>query len=155
MAHVAIPEPARSGGSASQVFAGFRDDRELVQQLLSHCGFVCAKPLSSYRNKEKRFCKQEDVERWLRNTTTLKQTRHVRRNELHHANMAGKGGLWDLSSVKKERTGAEAEASPTAGRKSQPILGFGRLSIVVLEASRSIAQQWVEERNNDVTPKDW
>jgi hypothetical protein len=139
---------------AKEVFAGFRDDRELVQQFKGVIAACLCEAFEQLSQQGKAILKQEqeDVEKVVADNTKTQQlsARAVRRNELHHANMAGKGGLnLDLSSVKKEKTGAEAEASPTAEEKPAPTWDLEDCRSWLLEASRSIAQQWVEERNND------
>jgi transcription initiation factor TFIIIB Brf1 subunit/transcription initiation factor TFIIB len=141
---------------AKEVFAGFRDDRELVQQFKGVIAACLCEAFEQLSQQGRAILKQEqeEVEKVVADNTKTQQlsARAARRNELHHANMAGKGGLGlnlDLSSVKKEKTGVEAEASPKAEEKLAPTWDLEDCRSWLLEASRSIAQQWVEERNND------
>jgi hypothetical protein len=86
--------------------------------------------------------------------------RAFRRNQLHHANLAGKGGLLlDFSSVAPVETSTSSSASasasaPTAHSTSpmaieKPAATWDLLDCRtwLLDASRRIASQWVEERN--------
>lgn len=78
--------------------------------------------------------------------------RAARRNELHHANMAGKGGLLlDFSEVKQETPADAASAtssnSPKASEKPAAAWDLLDCRSWLLDASRRIAQQWVAERN--------
>lgn len=139
---------------AKEVFAGFRDDRELVQQFKGVIAACLCEAFEQLSQQGKAILKQEqeEVEKVVADNTKTQQlsARAARRNELHHANMAGKGGLnLDLSNVKKEKTAGQSEASPKAEEKPAPSWDLEDCRSWLLEASRSIAQQWVEERNND------
>jgi hypothetical protein len=139
---------------AKEVFAGFRDDRELVQQFKGVIAACLCEAFEQLSQQGKQILKQEqeEVEKVVADNTKTQQlsARAARRNELHHANMAGKGGLnLDLSSVKKEKMAGQSESSPKAEEKPAPSWDLEDCRSWLLEASRSIAQQWVEERNND------
>ena len=68
-----------------------------------------------------------------------------RRNELHHANLAGKGGiLLDFSAVKTEKE----ETLSTVAQKPAPTWTLDDCRSWLMEASRSIAQQWILDRKN-------
>lgn len=91
--------------------------------------------------------------------------RAARRNQLHHANLAGKGGLLlDFSNVETKSDAStllspELAASSSAVSTSpkavdKPAASWDLLDCRswLLDASRRIAQQWVEERNAGSTP---
>jgi len=96
--------------------------------------------------------------------------RAARRNELHHANLAGKGGLLiDFLAVDKDPTkpvAAEVASTPGGGSTTpsaaaspkvteKPAAAWDLLDCRswLLDASRRIAQQWVDERNkSEIAP---
>ena len=181
---------------AKELFAGFRDDRELVQQfkgviaaclceafeqlstaghsimkgdeaLQSSASSAASKGSSSSSNGGKAGA---DV---TTNSATGYSSRAARRNELHHAKLAGKGGLLlDFSNVP---TVQDPKATPSAstteggggaggGKTDSPLVAGGGAQNALeevpaatwdlehcrswlLEASRRIAQQWVDERS--------
>jgi hypothetical protein len=88
--------------------------------------------------------------------------RAARRNQLHHANLAGKGGLLlDFSNVETKgeasallstpgaSAASSAAAAPSHKASDKPAASWDLLDCRswLLDASRRIAQQWVEERN--------
>jgi hypothetical protein len=92
--------------------------------------------------------------------------RAARRNQLHHANLAGKGGLLlDFSNVetKSDASNLLSAASASAASSSaastspkatdKPAASWDLLDCRswLLDASRRIAQQWVDERNAGTT----
>jgi hypothetical protein len=86
-----------------------------------------------------------------RDMPVSKRTAH--RNELHHASLAGKGGLLlDFSNVNEEDKPSEtssstsASTSPKASEKSAAEWNLLDCRSWLLDASRRIAQQWTEER---------
>lgn len=128
---------------AKEIFAGFRDDRELVQQfkgVIAACLCVAFDQLSSDGKqilKQKKEAPQE----------TFANPRANRRNELHHANLAGKGGLLlDHSGTKKE----EENTLSAVAKKPAASWDLDDCRSWLMEASRSIAQQWVSDRKNGV-----
>jgi hypothetical protein len=128
---------------AKEIFAGFRDDRELVQQfkgVIAACLCVAFDQLSSDGKqilKQKQEAPQE----------SFANPRANRRNELHHANLAGKGGLLlDFAAVKKE----EDQVLSSVGQKPAATWDLDDCRSWLMEASRSIANQWIQDRKNDV-----
>ena len=81
--------------------------------------------------------------------------RGARRNELHSATLAGKGGLMiDYSNIEQEKLEApstvpSAATSPSKATAEKPTAAWDLLDCRswLLDASRRIAQQWVEDRN--------
>eukprot|EP00934_Nitzschia_sp_Nitz4_P004212 Nitzschia sp. Nitz4//scaffold6_size259037//248415//250940//NITZ4_001128-RA/size259037-augustus-gene-0.330-mRNA-1//-1//CDS//3329557055//4202//frame0 len=129
---------------AKELFAGFRDDRELVQQfkgVIAACLCEAFDQLSSV-GKQILKQKQEDAPQ-----QTFTNARANRRNELHHANLAGKGGLLlDFSGVSEEKEGGASAIS----QKPVPTWDLDDCRSWLMEASRSIAQQWVQDRKSGV-----
>jgi hypothetical protein len=87
-----------------------------------------------------------------------RSTRAARRTELHHVNLAGKGGLLlDTKSI--ERTygksngggapSATTTSSPKAEEKNAALWDLDDCRSWLLTTSRHIAQRWVEERKKE------
>lgn len=126
---------------AKEVFAGFRDDRELVQSfkaVVCACLIIAFEEMSASGMQLMKQKQMQDAEALLSN-------RANRRNELHNASMAGKGGLLlDFSKVTAEK---EEEAAISAIEKKQASTwDLDDCRSWLLEASRSIAQQWMVDR---------
>jgi len=139
---------------AKELFAGFRDDRELVQQFKGVIAACLCEAFEQLSQQGRAILKQEqdEVEKnaAVQNEKTKLSARAVRRNELHHAKLAGKGGLLlDLSSVQKEKATSHADnaSSPKAEEKPAAAWDLEDCRSWLLEASRNIAQHWTEERN--------
>lgn len=88
-------------------------------------------------------------------TTKKLSARAARRNELHHATIAGKGGLLlDFSEVNEKEKGkspmasASSSTSPKGSVSEKPAATWDLLDCRswLLDASRRIAQSWDEER---------
>ena len=78
--------------------------------------------------------------------------RATRRSELHHATMAGKGGLLlntDAAKTEAAVVAADAESEDNGNEKPAATWDLEDCRSWLLEASRSIAQSWVEERKNN------
>lgn len=126
---------------AKEIFAGFRDDRELVQSfkaVICACLVIAFEEMSRNGMQIMKQRQQQDAEAALSN-------RANKRNELHNASMAGKGGLLlDFSKVKAEK---EEEIEVSAIEKKQASTwDLDDCRSWMLEASRSIAQQWMDDR---------
>mmetsp|Transcript_36079 Transcript_36079/g.75026 ORF Transcript_36079/g.75026 Transcript_36079/m.75026 type:complete len:497 (+) Transcript_36079:210-1700(+) len=165
---------------AKELFAGFRDDRELVQQFKGVIAACLCEAFEQLSTAGLNILKQDDLEQPEQTSsssanmsnvstepgTTGYSARAARRNELHHAKLAGKGGLlldWsDVATTDKKKAttggnsnGAKSESnSPTAATAVQNALeeapaatwDLEHCRSWLLEASRRIAQQWVDER---------
>jgi len=141
---------------AKELFAGFRDDRELVQQFKGVIAACLCEAFDELSRDGHRLLKLREQD-----TQALLETnkRANRRNELHHATMAGKGGLLlDFSHVGAagaENGDSKPQAKGAASPKVTTVLETKPASTwdlddcrsFLLEASRSIAQQWVKDRN--------
>ena len=172
---------------AKELFAGFRDDRELVQQfkgVIAACLCEAFEQLSSAgQNIMKGDNHPSSNNSSSGNNNKTKDAsasssagysaRAARRNELHHAKLAGKGGLLldfsNLSSTsnnsnnKTSTPGAASGMSTDGGKSESPSAAAAGPTTLdeapaatwdleqcrswLLEASRRIAQQWVEERS--------
>ncbi len=128
---------------AKELFAGFRDDRELVQQFKGVIAACLCEAFDQLSSDGKQILKQKQEAP----QETFVNPRANRRNDLHHANMAGKGGLLlDLSAVKKE----EEELLSTVAKKPAATWDLDDCRSWLMEASRSIAHQWIQDRKNGV-----
>lgn len=154
---------------AKELFAGFRDDRELVQQFKGVIAACLCEAFDQLSTQGLNILKQDDIKTEevqsgdgkAGSITTEPGTvgysaRAARRNELHHAKLAGKGGLLldfsDVSTVNKAKLAPKKEAtSPTAPQSALEETPAATWDLEhcrswLLEASRRIAQQWVDER---------
>lgn len=128
---------------AKELFAGFRDDRELVQQFKGVIA-ACLCEAFDQLSKDGMHILKQKIEA---PQESFANPRANRRNELHHANLAGKGGLLlDLSAVKQERE----ETISSLAKKPAATWDLDDCRSWFMEASRSIAQQWIQDRKNGV-----
>jgi len=177
---------------AKEIFAGFRDDRELVQQFKGVVAACLCEAFEQLSSQGLNIMKGDDVQQQPSSSSeqqgsgsqssdapTAFSKRAARRNELHHAKLAGKGGLLlDFSEVKttkdkKKNNGGNTPvdnshhsgtsssnnmngaASPSSASALQNALeekpyatwDLESCRSWLLEASRRIAQQWVEDRS--------
>jgi hypothetical protein len=175
---------------AKEIFAGFRDDRELIQQfkgVVAACLCEAFDQLSSAgRQILKQKLEQDDTatkdeeelaadEVKSNRAKFTHSSRANRRKELHHANLAGKGGLLLDFSAMPQQVGpgggddakrlngggdgdapAQTAASPSAGGTSTVAIADKVASSWelddcrswLLEASRTIAQKWIQDQKN-------
>lgn len=171
---------------AKELFAGFRDDRELIQQfkgVLAACLCEAFEQLSAEgKNLLKQQQSQQEQQDQIRNdrqspsvilggdndgddevngTDRVKHNvsaRANRRNELHHAKLAGKGGLLlNTAAVAETITPPTIVQSGVAatedGEAEKPAAAWDLedCRTWLLEASRRIAQAWVDEREKDAS----
>ena len=124
-----------------ELFAGFRDDRELVQQFKGVIAACLCEAFEQLSSDGRSILKQKQVA----SAETFANARANRRNQLHHAKLAGKGGLLlDMESVSKENNIKEDESSLT--KKPIPSWSLDDCRSFLMEVSRSVAQRWVDER---------
>ena len=106
---------------AKEIFAGFRDDRELVQQFKGVIAACLCEAFDQLSRDGHRLLKlrEQDTKALLENNK-----RANRRNELHHATMAGKGGLLlDFSHVPGAENGdSKPEAKAAAVTSPRQLL---------------------------------
>ncbi len=125
-----------------ELFAGFRDDRELVQKFKGVIAACLCEAFEQLSSDGRSILKQKQV------TTaemSFSNPRANRRNQLHHAKLAGKGGLLlDMESVSKDKSIKDDDSSLTKKTISSWTLDDCRSWL--MEVSRSVAQEWVDER---------
>jgi len=129
---------------AKELFAGFRDDRELVQQFKGVIAACLCEAFDQLSSDGKQILKQKQEVK----EETFNNARANRRNQLHHANLAGRGGLLlDFSAVKAD---ADGKNESSLAKKPAATWELDDCRSWLLEASRSIAQQWIKDRKNGV-----
>ncbi|OEU16019.1 hypothetical protein FRACYDRAFT_238602 [Fragilariopsis cylindrus CCMP1102] len=126
-----------------ELFAGFRDDRELIQQFKGVIAACLCESFEQLSSAGRNILKQKQE---APAETLFANPRANRRNELHHAKLAGKGGLLlDMDGVKKEK-GNEGDESLSLAKKTISSWSLEDCRSWFLEVSRSVAQAWVDER---------
>lgn len=143
---------------AKELFAGFRDDRELVQQfkgVIAACLSEAFDQLSrDGKQLLKKFAGEALDESGDDSTTAVIHARATRRNDLHSASLAGKGGLLlDTTVVSHGGVGGGPthEKSFKESLTGQPFESKGAATwdlddckSWMIEATKSIARSWVE-----------
>lgn len=130
---------------AKELFAGFRDDRELVQQFKAVIAACLCEAFDQLSSAGRQILKQKEE---AAPAETFINQRASKRNGLHHANLAGKGGiLLDFSSIKKEKED-KAKENQLSGVEAKPAPKWelDDCRSWLLEASQSIAKQWIDDR---------
>jgi hypothetical protein len=130
---------------AKELFAGFRDDRELVQQFKPVVAACLCEAFDQLSQEGKNILKQKLQEPEAENFTSARASR---RSGLHHANMAGRGGIL-LDDAAQNRPQEEQPLSSVA-QKVASTWDLDDCRSWLLEASRSIAQQWIMDRKKGV-----
>ena len=126
---------------AKELFAGFRDDRELVQQFKGVVAACLCEAFDQLASDGKRILKETEEQE----PEVFTSKRANRRNDLHHANLAGKGGLLlDLKAVEKKE---EQQDSSAVWQKPVASWDLDECRSWLLLASRNIAQQWMVDRS--------
>ncbi len=142
---------------AKELFAGFRDDRELVQQfkgVLAACLCEAFDQLSKDGQQILKVKAGEDKNSAgkggaISNNANVAtphslNARASRRSELHSSNLAGKGGLFlNTENSKKDELKPKAE-NPLNETEKKPVSTWNLddTRSWLLEASKSIARQW-------------
>ena len=167
---------------AKEIFAGFRDDRELLHQLKGVIAACLCEAFDQLTQDGRKILQQQetgtveadelkakDSEAQSENAakkaaiakTISTNRRAAKRAELHKASMAGKGGLFlDFSEVQSKVKSEDTAAKSSAGAAATSPTTSSRFETMpvstwdledcrswLLEASRSIAQSWVDERD--------
>jgi len=133
---------------AKELFAGFRDDRELVQQFKGVVAACLCEAFDQLSKDGRQILKRRsDLDEVA--VENPKSKRANRRNDLHSASMAGKGGiLLDFALVdanKKEQVQQQVQQESVVEHKIASKWELDDCRSFLLEASRSIAKQWFEE----------
>jgi len=165
---------------AKEIFAGFRDDRELLHQLKAVIAACLCEAFDQLAQDGRKILQQQETgtveadeiaggDKAAQNEAAAKKAamvktistnrRATKRADLHKASMAGKGGLFlDFSDVAdktkrkdEEYSATKTAASPSNGSQFETIPAstwdIEDCRSWLLEASRSIAQTWVDERD--------
>lgn len=133
---------------AKEIFAAFRDDRELVQQFKAVIAACLCEAFEQLSEKGQQILKQREQDVILEDDAAKEKIklskRAARRNELHHATLAGKGGLQlDFSNIETEQDdGLSAIAS-----KAVATWDLEECRTWLLEAAQNIAKEWVKDRD--------
>ena len=133
-----------------ELFAGFRDDRELIQQFKGVIAACLCEAFEQLSSDGRSILKQKQSS----GDTSFVNPRANRRNQLHHVKLAGKGGLLlDMDSISKGKNKNEDESS--LARKTISSWTLEDCRSWLMEVSRSVAQEWVDERKKgakDIPP---
>lgn len=125
-----------------ELFAGFRDDRELIQQFKGVIAACLCEAFEQLSSDGRSILKQKQA---TTGETAYVNPRANRRNQLHHAKLAGKGGLLlDTESVAGKNDKDENESS--LAKKFISAWTLDDCRSWLMEVSRSVAQEWDEER---------
>lgn len=147
---------------AKELFAGFRDDRELVQQFKGVVAACLCEAFEQLSRDGQQILKtleqEEDTAAADTKGRVIHNSRASHRNDLHSAKMAGKGGLLlDFSSINGDKDTNERPNTPVnaSEHKPAPTWDLDNCRSWLLDASRSIAKQWFDERQqgNDASKK--
>ena len=150
---------------AKELFAGFRDDREMVQQYKAVIAACLSEAFDQLSKDGKQLLKKQAGESANDSSTNLEDdgekivhARASRRNDLHSASLAGKGGLLldtkvvsyggvggglsNLKTPKDSITGLPFETKAAATWDMDDCRSW------MIEATKSIAKSWVEARQS-------
>lgn len=151
---------------AKELFAGFRDDRELVQQFKGVIAACLSEAFDQLSRDGRQLLKKKAGEAdggggadgAEDDGQKVVHARASRRNDLHSASLAGKGGLLldttvvshggvaggalDQKLVKGSITGQPWESKPSATWDMDDCKGW------MIEATKSIARSWVEAQQS-------
>jgi hypothetical protein len=153
---------------AKELFAGFRDDREMVQQFKGVIAACLSEAFDQLSRDGKQLLKKfagEASEGGDDSTAVIQHARASRRNDLHSASLAGKGGLLlDTTVVSHGGVGGgaahenllkETLTGQPFETKSAATWDIEDCKSWMIEATKSIARSWVEARqmssSTDVT----
>lgn len=123
-----------------ELFAGFRDDRELIQQFKGVIAACLCESFEQLSSTGRSILKQKQG---ATGETSFANPRASRRNQLHHVKLAGKGGLLlDMEGISKEKK----EDDSSLAKKTMSSWSLEDCRSWLMEVSRSVAQEWVDKR---------
>jgi len=133
---------------SKELFAGFRDDRELVQQFKGVLAACLCEAFDQLSKDGKQILKVQAGEEKNGNTNSARANK---RSEMHSSSLAGEdGGFLNTDGMKKENeTGAvlsEWQKKPASSWTLDDTRSW------LLEASKSIAKQWHERQKEENKP---
>jgi hypothetical protein len=143
---------------AKELFAGFRDDRELVQQFKGVLAACLCEAFDQLSKDGKQLLKVKAAEDKSDDPALPKQSlnsRANRRSEMHCSSLAGQdGGFLDFEQNTEDRKAggphsdilSEAEKKPTSSWTLDESRSW------LLEISKSIAKQWHERQKEESKP---
>lgn len=132
---------------AKELFAGFRDDRELVQQFKGVLAACLCESFDQLSKDGKQLLKTKsgsDKSLLGAESEQVSNSRATRRNELHSSSLAGKGGLFlNSEGGKKMEHATVKEEGPISDyeKKSASSWDIDDVRSFLLEASKIIAKQ--------------
>lgn len=147
---------------AKELFAGFRDDRELVQQFKGVIAACLSEAFDQLSRDGKQLLKKQAGEEGGATGEEGQKVLHVRasrRNDLHSASLAGKGGLLlDTTVISHGGVGGVAtnEKPLVTGQpfetKAAAAWDMDDCKSWMIEATKSIARSWVEaQQSSEIT----
>jgi transcription initiation factor TFIIIB Brf1 subunit/transcription initiation factor TFIIB len=132
---------------AKELFAGFRDDRELVQQFKGVLAACLCESFDQLSKDGKQLLKTKsgsDKSLLGAESEQVSNSRATRRNELHSSSLAGKGGLFlNSEGGKKMEHATVKEEGPISDyeKKSASSWDIDDVRSFLLDASKLIAKQ--------------
>lgn len=128
---------------AKELFAGFRDDRELVVDFKGVLAACLCEAFDQLSKDGRRILQQREEAP----AETFNNPRANRRNELHHANLAGRGGLMlDKEGLAQAKLDDPSDKMAAIIRKPVSSWSVEDCRSWMMEASKMIALLWVDER---------
>jgi hypothetical protein len=147
---------------AKELFAGFRDDREMVQQFKGVIAACLSEAFDQLSRDGKQLLKKIAGESSDDGANVVIHARASRRNDLHSASLAGKGGLLlDTTVVSyggvvgasmNEKSPSESLTGQPFETKSAATWDLDDCKSWMIEATKSIARSWVEARQSSTAP---
>ena len=147
---------------AKELFAGYRDDREMVQSYKGVLAACLCGAFDQLSRDGRQLLRQKAGEDAAANGDddsegegkVTANARASRRNDLHGTSFAGRGGILIKTDKVKADDGKDAVANggatPSAVEmKPASTWDLDDCRTWMLEASRSIARQWVEQAKNE------
>mmetsp|Transcript_22363 Transcript_22363/g.48498 ORF Transcript_22363/g.48498 Transcript_22363/m.48498 type:complete len:783 (-) Transcript_22363:88-2436(-) len=145
---------------AKELFAAFRDDRELVQQFKGVIAACLSESFDQLSRDGRQLLKKKAGESTDGSTSDnedegqkVTHSRASRRNDLHSASLAGKGGLLlDATVVSHGGVGGGSRKESITGQpfetKTVATWDLDDCKSYMIEATKSIARSWVESQQS-------
>ena len=146
---------------AKELFAGFRDDRELVQQFKGVLAACLCEAFDQLSKDGKQILKVKAGNDKCVGTATVSSrilsSRATKRSEMHSSSLAGKGGVFLNTEEKKKGDDLKSSSSSqlsTSKLELQPASSWtlDETRSWLLQASKNIAKQWHELQKEETKP---